>query len=89
MAPNGSHHLLDRLLDPVAQCLTTESARHLVNLRSDSAAQARIEELATASTEGRLSSDDRAEYEAYVAANSFIAILQSKARALLARNGGR
>lgn len=80
---------MDRLLDPVAQCLTTESARHLVELRADSAAQARIDELAAAGSEGGLSPEDRAEYEAYVAANSFIAILQSKARALLARNSPR
>lgn len=66
-----------------------ESARHLVELRADSAAQGRIEELAAASSAGSLSPEDRAEYEAYVAANSFIAILQSKARALLERNGTR
>ena len=83
MAANGST-LLDRLLDPVARCLTPESARELVALRADRKAQRRIEELAEAAGEGRLSAQERAEYEAYVAASSFIAILQSKARAILA-----
>ena len=84
MSSNGSN-LLDRLLDPVAQCLTPESARDLVALRADPAAQRRVEQLADAAGEGRLSADERAEYEAYVAASSFIAILQSKARAILSR----
>jgi hypothetical protein len=82
--PNGTPiGLLDRLLDPVAQCLTPESARHLVDLRADEAAQNRIDQLADAATEDLLTPEERAEYEAYIAASSFIAILQSKARVLL------
>jgi len=59
----------------------------LVALRADPAAQARIEELADKSTAGQLSPDERAEYETYIAASSFIAILQSKARSILAAGG--
>ena len=88
MASNGSN-LLGRLLDPVAKCLTRESARELVALRADRKAQRRIDELAEAAGEGRLSPQERAEYEAYVAASSFIAILQSKARAILAGSESR
>ena len=87
MADDAKTGILDRLLDPVAQCLTLESARHLVALRADPVAQEQIEQLAEASTEGRLSPEQREEYEAYVAAATFIAILQSKARALLASRG--
>jgi hypothetical protein len=88
MPVNPSNGVLDRLLDPVARCLTAESAKHLVALRADPLAQNRIEQLAEASTEGRLSPEERAEYDAYVAAASFIAILQSKARALLSSQVG-
>src|SRR5437868_12931904 len=80
MLANPPNAVLNRLLDPLARCLTTESAKHLVALRADPLAQDRIEQLAEASTAGRLSPEERAEYEAYVAAASFIAILQSKAR---------
>jgi hypothetical protein len=78
--------VLDRLLDPVARALTPDSARALVQLRASPEAQAHIEELAEKCAEGRLSPAEQAEYEAAVWASNFIAILQSKARALLAGN---
>lgn len=39
----------------------------------------RIEELASKSTEGELTPDERAEYEGYVRANQFLAILRREA----------
>jgi uncharacterized protein YnzC (UPF0291/DUF896 family) len=45
--------------------------------------QGRIEELAAKSTEGALTDQERAEYEGYVRANKFIAILQRQARQFL------
>jgi len=80
--------VLDRLLDPLSRCFTSDVARDIVALRVDPESQARIDELADKNTEGRLSPAERAEYEAYVWANSFIAILQSKARALLKKHNG-
>jgi hypothetical protein len=77
-------HPLDRILDPVGRCFTPEVARSLVALRTDPETLARIEELATKSTEGQLSPAERAEYEAYVSAIDFLSVLQSKARKLLA-----
>ena len=75
--------VLDRLLEPVGQCLTVTTARRILDLRADRVAQARLEELAEKSNEGQLSPDERAEYELYVSTGAFIAILQAKARALL------
>ena len=75
--------VLDRLLDPITRCLTPESARALVALRADAAAQARITELAEKGNEGQLSPDERREYETYVHVGNVIAILQAKARLLL------
>jgi hypothetical protein len=77
--------VLDRLLDPVGRCLTAEVARNIADLRADPIAQARIDELADKSTAGQLSDEERAEYETYVRAIDFIAILQAKARAMLGR----
>lgn len=77
--------ILDRLLTPLGDCLTPAVARKLVQLRAEPADQARIEALAEKCTEGRLSSAERREYEAYVSAGNFIAILQAKARKRLAR----
>ena len=45
---------------------------------SRSAYQARIDELADKCTEGELTHEERAEYETYVRAGTFISILQAK-----------
>jgi hypothetical protein len=78
--------VLDRLLDPLGRMLTPETARSLVNLRFDPTAQARIDKLARRCNEGRLSQKELREYETYVHAIDFIAILQAKARARLKRS---
>ncbi len=74
--------VLNELLEPVGRLLTPEIARELVDLRATPSVQARIDELAAKSSEGTLTADERAEYETYAAAGTFIAILQSKARKL-------
>ena len=73
--------VLNRLLDPLGRILTPEVARKLVKFRFDAKAQARIGQLARKCNEGQLSADERREYETYVHAIDFIAILQAKARA--------
>jgi hypothetical protein len=80
--------VLDRLIDPVCRILTPEAARKLVNLRFDATAQARIDKLARKCNEGALTDSERREYETYVWAIDFIAILQAKARVLLKRSAG-
>ena len=75
--------ILNELLAPLGDCLTPEVAQRIVRLRAPEAVQTRIEELATKSTENRLSKLERDEYDALVSAGNFIAILQAKARRLL------
>jgi hypothetical protein len=77
--------VLNRLLDPLGRILTPEVARKLVRLRFDRTAQARIDKLARKCNDGALTDEERREYETYVYAIDFIAILQAKARALLKR----
>jgi len=74
---------MDRVLDPLTRNLTAEAARILGALRLDDGAQARMEELAARNTEGQLTPEERAEYEAWVSACDLVSILQSKARAWL------
>ena len=80
MSSAQSSQVLDRLLDPVAECLTPEVARALVNLRARPEIQARIDELARKSNEGTLSPIEQAEYRDTIEAIDFISILQAKAR---------
>lgn len=76
---------LDCLLAPVTQCFTPEVAERLVALHADAETQARIEELAGKANEGELSPEELSEYEDYVEAVDLIAILQVRARAVLAK----
>lgn len=73
----------DRGVRPLLQRVLLDKADAVLGFRPDPALQSRIEELARRSTEGQLSEDDRAEYEGYVRANKFIAILQRQARRML------
>jgi hypothetical protein len=81
---NGT--VVSGLLEQVSRCLTPQVARRLVRLRADSQTQARVEVLAEKCNEGQLTPKERSEYEAYIATSNFIAILQAKARVLLAQN---
>jgi hypothetical protein len=78
--------VLDRLFDPLIRILTPDVARKLVNYRFDAKAQARIDRLARKCNEGKISDEERREYETYVHTIDFIAILQAKARTLLRRS---
>jgi hypothetical protein len=77
--------ILERILDPVSSSLNEEAARKLIGLKADRKAQVRVAKLASKCTEGDLTSEERAEYETYVMAGEFVAILQAKARLRLAR----
>jgi len=76
----------DKGTDPILKFFTIDQARQIVDFRGDAQLQARIEVLAAKCNEGELSDDERAEYEGYVKANKFIAVLQAKVRKLLARS---
>jgi hypothetical protein len=76
---------LDNLLNPVADCLTPEAAQQLIDLEASADTRARLNELADKSNEGRLSPEERAEYEAYVHAIDLIGILQARVRQQLRR----
>jgi len=78
---------LDRMLEPVSECFTSEAARRLLQIRADPELQARIDELADRCTEEQLTEHERKEYETYVRAGNLIAILQAKARRFLAGSG--
>ncbi len=75
---------VERGVRPVLQIVFPEKAEAILKFQPDPALQARIEELAVKSTEGRLAEAERAEYEGFVRANKFIAILQRQARRMLA-----
>ena len=76
---------LDRLLDPLADALTSESASALLNLRADPDIEARVEELRRKANEGTLTPAEDAEYKDFVEAVDVVSIVQAKARRFLSR----
>jgi hypothetical protein len=73
----------DRGIDPILGFFTHDQAEALVAFRGDDKIRARVEELAQQNTEGTITPAELAEYEGYVQANKFIAVLQAKARKIL------
>lgn len=82
-AATRTHHVLDRLLNPVRDVLTPEVAKAIADLRADATTQERLDDLSERHHEGRLSPDELAEYQALVSGINLIAVLQAKARSVL------
>jgi hypothetical protein len=85
MSRRNGTAVLARLLEPVTESLNTEAARKLIRLKADKKTQARVNKLAAKCNEGMLTPAEHAEYERYVAVGNLIAILQAKARLILAK----
>ena len=75
--------VIDRLMEPVGECLTPEVARRIAALRADTELQQRVDELAEKSNKGTLTAPERSEYEQYVSFSQFVTMLQIKARNLI------
>ena len=73
----------DRGVRDVVHLALSDTANAVLSFCPDPALQQRIDQLASKSTEGELSEEEQAEYEGYVRANNFIAVLQRQARQLL------
>jgi hypothetical protein len=79
--------LLDRILEPVSSSLNEEAAQKLLTLKADRKTQAVVSKLADKCNEGELTAAERHQYEMYLMANHFVAILKAQARLVLARKG--
>ena len=85
MATVGS---LDQFLDPVEGWLTPQVAQRIVDWRPTEELRNRIEELGRKADEGSLTPEEDTEYRDYIEEGDVIALLQAKARRLLARSCG-
>jgi hypothetical protein len=70
----------DRATDPILGILSPTQAAEIVNYHADETLQERIETLAHLANEGELTDAERAEYEGYIQANQFVAVLQAQVR---------
>ncbi len=85
---SSAGNVLDRILDPLTECLTPEVAKKIADLEADVGTQARFDELADKANEGQLSDEERNEYDKFREAFHFLTIVQAKARSLLDRQNG-
>jgi len=69
---------------PLLEIIIPEKLGDILGFQPDSELTGRIEELASKCNEGDLSNEERAEYEGYVRANKFVAILRREARRMAA-----
>ena len=81
--PGGA--VFEQMLEPVSRSFGPETAKALATFRIGKRMQARVEKLAEKCNEGKLTPDERAEYEAYVQGSTVLGILQAKARKALAK----
>ncbi len=84
MSATNDATAFDRATEPVLRILTRDQVSSIVNFHADEELQRRIETLSEKANEGDLSPGEEAELEGYAQANRFVAILQSRARRLLA-----
>lgn len=78
-----STRVLDEILEPVIRCLTPDNARQILNHRPRRKVLAHMQKLARKCNEGELTPEERAEYESYVFAGEFVALVRARAKALL------
>ena len=83
MQTSLSTAVLDEILEPVTRYLTANNARQILNHRPRRKVLAHIEKLARRCNEGELTPEELAEYETYVFAGEFVALIQAKAQAFL------
>jgi hypothetical protein len=79
---------VDRILEPVAACLTPEVAQRIADVKVyDPTMIERLEYLRNKANDGNLSAKERNEYEEFVEANDLLMLLRETARSVLRQHG--
>jgi len=65
--------VLDELIEPFADCLTTEAAEKIISFKAGDSLQ----------SQGTLAPTEQIEYDRYLAAFHFVTVMQARARRLL------
>jgi hypothetical protein len=77
--------IFDRILSPTRGDLAPDLARYILSLDFSEEDKTRYEELSVRAQRGQLSKSEAADLDELLSANSFLIVLQSKARTSLAR----
>lgn len=75
---------IDRILEPVAACLTPEVAQRIIEIQlDDPSTLQRLEYLREKANEGTISPEERSEYENFVEGNDLLMLIKDQARSSL------
>lgn len=78
-------NILEHVINPKIGDLAAELARYILSLDFPETDQARFQHRSGKAQEGTLTEEERAELEDFLNINDFLTIVQSKARASLAK----
>jgi hypothetical protein len=87
LATEAEAAILKRVLAPEEGGFPTEAARQILNLGFTEADHARMADLSTKAQVGTLTTGEREELEGFINVSHLIALLQSKARMSLKKQG--
>jgi hypothetical protein len=76
---------LSSYIEPLAAELTTQQAQTILSIKPADRLIARVQELGDKASAGKLTEQERAEYEYYIDVDDVIGLLKAKARSLLAQ----
>lgn len=85
MVASAESSILSRVVESSRPDLRPEVAEALLQLRFDDMDLRRMRELGQLSQDGRLTDDERSEYESYVRVGHFLALLHAKVERSLRR----
>ena len=74
---------IERLLAPLEDCLTLDTAQQIMALRADADLQAEVDQLADKANAGILNDDERTRYEEIIHFSQFVTLLQLRAREMV------
>src|SRR5437016_500164 len=88
MSASEKTAILERVFQPADHTMTPEVARWMIGLRADGDLQSRFDELADRNTEDTITNEELDEYDEYLLVSRLVAVLQAKARDVLAQTNG-
>jgi hypothetical protein len=86
ITPNREAAIWARLIQSQPKDLTPDTARYLLSLGFDESDRVRVQELADRAQAGVLAENESAEFDSYLHIGNLLAVMQSKARVVLANS---
>jgi len=87
VTPNTEAAILARIIESDLDTITPDVARYLLSMRLPQRDEERVNELSARARAGSLTPSDEQELDSYLRIGRLLAVMQSRARRLLANSG--